>query len=60
MGRVVMRSKRRAAYSYPSSAEIKNTWSYTSTATCLLLVCCLIKHRATLPSPFRTKFQRVS
>lgn len=29
----------------PSISEDKNAWNYTSSPTCVFLVCCLIKHR---------------
>jgi hypothetical protein len=34
-----------ADYSSPSSAEVKNTWSYTSTLPYVLMGWCSIKHR---------------
>jgi hypothetical protein len=37
-------------YSSPSSAEVKNMWSYTSTPP-YVLACCLIKHRDTSTLP---------
>jgi len=33
------------AHSSPSSAEMKNAWSYTFTAPHIFMLWCLIKHR---------------
>jgi hypothetical protein len=34
-----------ADHSSPSSAKVKNMWSYISTSSCVVIVWCLIKHR---------------
>ena len=34
---VVIGDKREAEYSFPSSAEFKNSWSYSSTSPCTLI-----------------------
>jgi hypothetical protein len=34
-----------ADHSAPSSAEVKNTWNYTSTPPYVVMACCLVKHR---------------
>jgi hypothetical protein len=34
-----------ADYSAPSSAEVKNAWSYTSTPQYVFMAWCLVKHR---------------
>jgi hypothetical protein len=36
---------READHSPPSSAEVKNAWSYTSTPQYLFMGWCLVKHR---------------
>jgi len=36
---------READHSSPSSAEVKNTWSYTFTPQYVFMVWCLVKHR---------------
>jgi hypothetical protein len=41
----VKRPEREADQSLPSSAEVKNAWSYTSTPQYAFTVLCLIKHR---------------
>jgi hypothetical protein len=41
----VKRPGREADHSPPSSAEVKNAWSYTSTPARVFTVWCLIKHR---------------
>jgi hypothetical protein len=41
----VKRPGREADHSLPSSAEIKDAWSYTSTPQYVFLAWCLIKHR---------------
>jgi hypothetical protein len=50
----VKRPGREADHS-PSSVEVKNVWSYTSTPPCVLLLWNLVKHRGNfaLPLPFR-------
>jgi len=42
------RSERKADHSFPSSAEVKNSWSYTSISPCIFMSWCLIKHRINL------------
>jgi hypothetical protein len=34
-----------ADHSLPSSAEVKNAWSYTSTPQYVFMAWCLVKHR---------------
>jgi hypothetical protein len=41
----VKRPGHEAGHSAPSSAEVKNAWSYTSTPQYALMACCLVKHR---------------
>jgi hypothetical protein len=41
----VKRPGREADRSPPSSAEVKNAWSYTSTPQYVLMAWCLVKHR---------------
>jgi hypothetical protein len=41
----VKRLDREADHSPPSSAKVKNAWSYTSTPPYVFLVWCLVKHR---------------
>jgi hypothetical protein len=36
---------REAAYSRPSSAEVKNAWSYTSTRPIVFMAWCLCRYR---------------
>jgi hypothetical protein len=36
---------READHSPPSSAEVKNAWSHTSTSRYVFMACCLVKHR---------------
>jgi len=49
----VKRSGREADHSPPSSAEVKNAWSYTSTPHYASLAWCSVKStRTTLPSTF--------
>jgi hypothetical protein len=36
---------REANHSPPSSVEVKNSWSYTSTPQCVFMAWCLVKHR---------------
>jgi hypothetical protein len=48
----VKRPGSEADYSPPSSAEVKNAWSYTSTPPkYVFMAWCLVKHRETLPLP---------
>jgi hypothetical protein len=35
----------KADYSPPSSAEVKNAWSYASTPPYIFMACCLVKYR---------------
>jgi hypothetical protein len=59
----VKRPGREADHSPPSSAKVKNAWSYTSTPKYVFMVWCLVKHRDnftftfTVPaaSPYRVK-----
>jgi hypothetical protein len=39
------RPGREADHSPPSSAVVKNAWSYTSTPQYIFMVWCLVKHR---------------
>jgi hypothetical protein len=41
----VKRPVREADHSPPSSAEVKNAWSYTSTPQYVFMAWCLVKHR---------------
>jgi hypothetical protein len=41
----VKRPRREADHSPPSSAEVKNAWSYTSTPQYVFMAWCLAKHR---------------
>jgi hypothetical protein len=41
----VKRSGREADHSPPSSAKVKNAWSYTSTPQYIFMAWCLVKHR---------------
>jgi hypothetical protein len=41
----VKRLGREADHSPPSSAEVKNEWSYTSTPRYIFMAWCLVKHR---------------
>jgi hypothetical protein len=41
----VKRPEREDDHSPPSSAEVKNAWSYTSTPQYVFMVWCLVKHR---------------
>jgi hypothetical protein len=45
----VKRPGREAGHSPPSSAEVKNEWSYTSTPQYVFMAWCLVKHRENLP-----------
>jgi hypothetical protein len=40
----VMRPGRESDRSPPSSAEVKNAWSYASTPQHVFLLCCLVTH----------------
>jgi hypothetical protein len=52
----VKRPGREADHSPPSSAEVKNTWSYTSTPTYVFMAWCLAKHRDNFTLPY-TQYQ---
>jgi hypothetical protein len=41
----VKRPGREADHSLPSSAEVKNAWSYTSTPQYVFMASCLVQHR---------------
>jgi hypothetical protein len=41
----IQRQGREANHSPPSSAEVKNAWSYTSTPQYPFMASCLVKHR---------------
>jgi hypothetical protein len=41
----VKRLRREAGHSPPPIAEVKNTWSYTSTPQYVFMAWCLVKHR---------------
>jgi hypothetical protein len=41
----IKRPERKADHSPPSSAEVKNAWSYTSTPQYVFMAWCLVKHR---------------
>jgi hypothetical protein len=42
---VAKRPERESDHSPPSSAEVKNAWSYTSTPQRVFMVWCLVKHK---------------
>jgi hypothetical protein len=44
----VERPGREADHSFPSRAEVKNEWSYTSTPQYVFMAWCLVKHRDNL------------
>jgi hypothetical protein len=46
--------KRKAGYSHPSTADIKNVCSYTCTSPYFFMCCCLIKHRSNVNLPPRS------
>jgi hypothetical protein len=41
----VKRPEREADHSPPSSAEVKNSWSYTATAQYVFMAWCLVNHK---------------
>jgi hypothetical protein len=41
----VKQLRHEADHSPPSSAEVENVWSYTSTPQCVFIAWCLVKHR---------------
>jgi hypothetical protein len=47
----VKRPGREADHSAPSSAEVKNAWSYTSTPQYVFMAWCLVKHRDNFTLP---------
>jgi hypothetical protein len=55
----VKRPGREADHSSPSSAEVNNAWSYTSTLQYVFMARCLVKHRDnfTLPLPSNVSLQ---
>jgi hypothetical protein len=46
---------REAGHSPPSSAEVKNAWSYTSTPQYVFMAWCLVKHRDNFTFTFTVK-----
>jgi hypothetical protein len=44
-----------AYYSTPSTAEVTNVWSYTSTPSYIFITWCLIKHRGNFTIPYHIK-----
>jgi hypothetical protein len=44
---------READHSTPSSAEVKNEWSYTSTPKYVFMAWCLVKHRDNFTFTFK-------
>jgi hypothetical protein len=40
----IKRPEHKAEHSFPTSAEVKNVWSYTSISLYVFMVCCLVKH----------------
>jgi hypothetical protein len=50
----VKRPGRKADHSPPSSAEVKNAWSYTSTPQYVFMEWCLVKHRDNFTFTFTT------
>jgi hypothetical protein len=52
----VKRSGRESDHSPPSSAEVKNAWSYTSTSQYVFMAWCLVKHSDNFTfTEFRTR-----
>jgi hypothetical protein len=49
----IKRPKREADNSPPSSAEVKNAWSYTSIPPYVFMAWCLVIHRDNFSSKFR-------
>jgi hypothetical protein len=52
----VKRPGREADYSPPTSAEVKNAWSYTSTPQYVFMAWCLVKHRDNFTFTYVTNF----
>jgi hypothetical protein len=50
----IKRPEREADHSPPSSAEVKNTWSYTSTPQYVFVAWCLVGHRDNFTSGYST------
>jgi hypothetical protein len=50
----VKRPERKADHSPPSSAEVKNAWSYTSTPQYVFMAWCLVKQRDNFTFTFRS------
>jgi hypothetical protein len=55
----VKRPGRDADHSSPSSAEVKNAWSYTSTPQYVFIAWCLVKHRDNFTLPYKTYIMTV-
>jgi hypothetical protein len=55
----VKRPGREADHSPPSSAKVKNTWSYTSTPQYVFMAWCLVKHRDNFTFNFVLVFPEV-
>jgi hypothetical protein len=50
----VKRPEREGDHSPPSSAEVKNSWSYTSTPQYVFMEWCLVKHMDNFTLPYLT------
>jgi hypothetical protein len=56
----VKRPGREVNHSPPSSAEVKNEWSYTSTSQYVSMALCLVKHRDNFTFTFTFTFATLS
>jgi hypothetical protein len=56
----VKRSGREANHSPPSTAEVKNAWSYNSTPQYVFMAWCLVKHRDIFTCIFYLPFMSIS
>jgi hypothetical protein len=52
----VKRPRREANHSPPSSAKVKNAWSYTSTSQYVFMAWCLVKHRDNFTFTFTREY----
>jgi hypothetical protein len=55
----VKRPKREADHSPPSSADVKNAWSFISTPQYVFMAWCLVKHRDNFTFTYRRNIQIV-
>jgi hypothetical protein len=53
----VKRPGRVADQSFPSSSEVKNTWSYTSATTYVFMAWCLVQDKENLTSTLPTHYE---